>query len=438
MVGRRKLGCIRYVYLSMGFIMIAVTADAMNLTRSHSKKSTVSSPVDLFVGLTVVQDAVTKGAVCLDGSPPAYNLHRGFESGVYSWLIHMEGGGWCHNITACSKRAHTRLGSSIYMGGKLAFSGILSDNQSQNPDFYNWNRVKIRYCDGASFTGDMEEVNQIYKLYYRGQRIWQAVMEDLLLKGMNKAKQALLSGCSAGGLTSFLHCDNFRELLPKSATVKCLGDAGFFIDVQDISGEYFIRSYFNEIIRLQGSVKNLPRNCTSTMNPSKCFFPQYLLPYIETPLFVLNAAYDSWQIKNILAPSEADPYRLWQLCKLDIKNCNSEQLEVMQGYRKEMLSALNITDISTRRGYRDEMLRSLNLARNSIDRGMFINSCYAHCQTEMQDLWHSPNSPRLNSKTIAMSVADWFFDRQLVKEIDCPYRCDSTCHNRVFTEDDED
>ncbi|KAK7854192.1 pectin acetylesterase 7 [Quercus suber] len=27
------------------------------------------------------------------------------------------------------------------------------------PDFYNWNRIKIRYCDGASFTGDVEAVN---------------------------------------------------------------------------------------------------------------------------------------------------------------------------------------------------------------------------------------------------------------------------------------
>lgn len=24
-------------------------------------------------------------------------------------------------------------------------------------DFYNWNRVKIRYCDGASFAGDGED-----------------------------------------------------------------------------------------------------------------------------------------------------------------------------------------------------------------------------------------------------------------------------------------
>lgn len=303
------------------------------------------------------------------------------------------------------------------MAGKLAFSGILGDNQTQNPDFYNWNRVKIRYCDGASFTGDMQEVNEIYKLYYRGQRIWQAVMENLLENGMDKAKQALLSGCSAGGLTSFLHCDNFRELLPKTAKVKCLGDAGFFIDVPDISGIYHIRSYFNEIVTLQGSAKNLPLGCTSTINSSQCFFPQYLLPYINTPLFVLNAAYDSWQIKNILAPSEADPGRHWQLCKLNIENCSSFQLEIIQGYRDEMLSALTVVE-------------------NSTTRGMFINSCYAHCQTEMQDLWHSPNSPRLYSKTIAESVADWFFNRTVVKDIDCRYPCDPTCHNRVFTEED--
>lgn len=28
-------------------------------------------------------------------------------------------------------------------------------------DFYNWNRVKIRYCDGSSFTGDVEAVNPV-------------------------------------------------------------------------------------------------------------------------------------------------------------------------------------------------------------------------------------------------------------------------------------
>jgi len=42
--------------------------------------------------------------------------------------------------------------------------------------------------------------------------------------------QALLSGCSAGGLATLIHCDDFRETLPKDANVKCLVDAGFFLN----------------------------------------------------------------------------------------------------------------------------------------------------------------------------------------------------------------
>ena len=69
----------------------------------------------------------------------------------------------------------------------------------------------------------------------------------------------------------------------------------FFIDEQDITGFYHIRSYFNEVVTLQGSAKNLPLDCTSTMYSIQCFFPQYLLPYINTPIFVLNAAFDQWR-----------------------------------------------------------------------------------------------------------------------------------------------
>jgi len=36
-------------------------------------------------------------------------------------------------------------------------------------------------------------------------------------------------------------------------------------------------------------------------------------------------------------------------------------------------------------------------------------------------------------QTIAESVADWFFDRQVVKLIDCPYPCNPTCHNMDLT-----
>jgi hypothetical protein len=44
------------------------------------------------------------------------------------------------------------------------------------------------------------------------------------------ALQALLSGCSAGGLASILHCDEFRNFFPRKTRVKCLSDAGLFLD----------------------------------------------------------------------------------------------------------------------------------------------------------------------------------------------------------------
>lgn len=93
-------------------------------------------------------------------------------------------------------------------------------------DFYNWNRVRIRYCDGSSFTGDVEAVDpvslryppsivkyiasllpiklvinvhslylyvvylsdQATNLHFRGARVWRAIIDDLLEKGMKNAE----------------------------------------------------------------------------------------------------------------------------------------------------------------------------------------------------------------------------------------------------------
>ncbi|KDO36797.1 hypothetical protein CISIN_1g034206mg [Citrus sinensis] len=44
----------------------------------------------LMVGLTLIQSARAKGAVCLDGTLPGYHLHRGYGSGANSWLIQLE------------------------------------------------------------------------------------------------------------------------------------------------------------------------------------------------------------------------------------------------------------------------------------------------------------------------------------------------------------
>ncbi|XP_038974717.1 pectin acetylesterase 9-like isoform X1 [Phoenix dactylifera] len=377
----------------------------------HSLES--KQEMRLSVAMTIVPHAGSLGAVCLDGSPPAYHLHRGFGAGARNWLLQFEGGGWCDDVSSCLERSRTRRGSTRYMNKLEVFSGILSNNPSMNPDFYDWNRVKLRYCDGASFAGDSVYHNGTTVLYFRGQRIWDAIILDLLPKGLSQAQKVLLSGCSAGGLATFLHCDDLARLLPKATTVKCMSDAGFFLDVKDISGKNTIRSFFSSLVTLQGVQKYLNRNCAGSLDyPYQCFFPQHALTYIRSPYFILNSAYDVYQFHHIFVPPSADPYGHWNRCKSNPAACTANQIAILQGFRSEMLTAL----------------RLFGGSRNG---GMFINSCFAHCQSELQDTWFASNSPRLHNKTIAEVVGDWYFERKVANEIDCPYPCDHTCHNHI-------
>nr|XP_025888422.1 pectin acetylesterase 8-like [Solanum lycopersicum] len=184
----------------------------------------------LYVNITILQSATAQGAVCLDGSPPAYHLHRGYGTGFRSWIIYLEGGSWCESIPDCLDRSTTSLGSSNHMKQHDFFAGVLHNTSKQNPDFHNWNRVKVKYCDGSSFTSDVEQVHPENKLYFRGARIFKAIMEDLWSKGIKSAENAILTGTSAGGLATILNCDKFKYLLPESAKVKCVADAAFFIN----------------------------------------------------------------------------------------------------------------------------------------------------------------------------------------------------------------
>ncbi|KAF5725787.1 hypothetical protein HS088_TW23G00516 [Tripterygium wilfordii] len=85
------------------------------------------------IPITLVQSAVAKGAVCLDGSPPAYHFDKGFGAGINNWLVHIEGGAWCKDAATCLSRKNTERGSSKKMKTDMGFSGILSGKQKSNP-----------------------------------------------------------------------------------------------------------------------------------------------------------------------------------------------------------------------------------------------------------------------------------------------------------------
>ncbi|KAF7034057.1 hypothetical protein CFC21_045111 [Triticum aestivum] len=367
------------------------------------------------VPLTLLAGAQEKGALCLDGTPPGYHLQRGSGDGSNRWLIHLEGGGWCSTTKDCSNRRMYGLGSSNFMKPmRFAGAGILGSDQLQNPDFYNWNKVFVRYCDGASFSGDAEgRAQDGSTLHFRGLRIYQAVIDELMEKGLANATQALLTGCSAGGLATILHCDDFSARFSRDVSVKCLADAGFFLDVMDISGKRSFWSVYDGVVHLQNVREVLPKDCLANKEPTECFFPAELIKSIRTPMFILNSAYDSWQIRNVLVPVSSAPDKSWSSCKDNIRNCNSTQIKVLDGFRNAMLGALNVVE-------------------DKEDWGLFVDSCFTHCQSLYGISWNSEISPRLGNKTIAEAAGDWYHGRSHgVKEIDCEYPCNPTCSGQL-------
>ncbi|XP_057493559.1 pectin acetylesterase 12-like isoform X2 [Actinidia eriantha] len=151
----------------------------------------------------------------------------------------------------------------------------------------------------------------------------------------------------------------------------------------------------------------------TSLDPTSCFFPENLIANVKTPLFILNAAYDSWQVQASLAPASADPSGNWRDCKINVVRCSSSQIQFLQGFRIHMLDAV----------------KGFSMSRQN---GLFINSCFARDQTERQDTWFADDSSVIGNKGIALAVGDWFFDWSGIKAIDCPYPCDKTCHNLFF------
>ncbi|XP_024519433.1 pectin acetylesterase 7 [Selaginella moellendorffii] len=354
------------------------------------------------VGITLLQDARQSGAVCLDGSAPAYHLRPGFGSGAKNWHIRLEGGGWCESSSACATRAKTSHGSSKLMSNQILFNGILSNKYSVNPDFYNWNHVYVRYCDGGSFSADVAVPVRHWSgqaLYFRGLRIFRAVVKHLQTKGLSTAKQALLSGCSAGGLGVVHRCNEFKYLLP-NANVKCLSDAGYFVNGQSIRGNFAMYNYYKGVVNLQKLQNTLARACTSAKDPVQCFFPQQAQGYIRQPTFFVNAAYDNWQLENVKEIS----WRQYSPC---MRFASCFHAKTLQAFRQNLLNGLFYAQ--SRAGW-----------------GTFIDSCFSHCQLEVDIKW---TRPRIHGKSLAKAVGDWYFGRsQSTHYIDCGFpTCNPTC-----------
>lgn len=304
-------------------------------------------------------------ALCLDGSPGGYYVLPGVPgAGGDTFVIHLQGGGWCSSLDDCRARAfdgpvyanQPSLGSSKAWGPgpctpALANStapcvadggsgGLLSSNATINPSLWAATKVYVGYCSGDSFSGSVGPpvpVNATASVYFRGAAIHAAVLADLAARhGLGAASAVLLKGCSAGGVAVYLRADAtaaaLRALAP-GASFAALPGAGLFLDEPSFAGgpargANIVAPLFQWVYETT--------NMTATTTPAcrakfgwRCIFPATLLPFIESRLFVANS----------LADAASQSFIMSLGCDPAAGACSPAALAYLDGFRAAMIAA---------------------------------------------------------------------------------------------------
>ena len=364
-----------------------------------------------------LDSAAAKGGVCLDGTPGAYYIRRKTSFGVPAdpekWIVFMQGGGWCASDQNCLSRAGTGLGSSksyppvpVGMEGQALFDDIA---------FVNHTVVYQKYCDGGSFSGSLSNPpvkvrngsGGMATIYYRGRGIFDGLMDQLLdVEGMHKAKTLLYAGCSAGGLTTYMHADYVTSIMAKrapSAKVVALADAMFSLDHRDVQNDTHWREFMSFVYSMDPNGDMNNEACVVAMadkygvpkgNRSegwRCNFGASVAPFVRTPLFVLNSKFDTWQGKQIIRAGN---------CAGKIASCPKDTLDFWSDYGREMR----------------ELAAGLPPRH-----GVFLHNCQSHCQTS-PGIWDqfSVDGTRMDA-----AFREWYFAALAGTQADVPRHIDN-------------
>jgi len=352
------------------------------------------------------------GAGCLDGSPPGFYFRPGHGANASNFLLWSHGGGWCRNEGECAGRAVTYEGSSWCNPPRgpprqNMASGIMSPDCSINPDFCNWSVAYFIYCDGGSWTGNRDQpvpTSQaeyadppIPQVHLKGRRNLQAIMDELLHNpkfGMVRASQVLYAGASAGGLSMYLHCESVRAMIPMTTSVRCLADAGFFIDHQSVNGQRVYRDTMSYAFRMHNGTSSVSEECIASKAGAKdlhwmCFFADYTLPYIRTPFFVSNSNFDSWAMGNILGAQSY--YGLSPQEQSDYVNCINKYSECDPVWKLAVDT------------WGDAFRHKLTPALVAPQHGLFVNNCHRHHNIDGVEA----SKTRINGQSLLEAVAVW-------------------------------
>ena len=235
--------------------IVAVTQAAAATNASIALATADTAPLVMNDGVPLagfekflLTDFVAAGAVCLDGSPGGGYIRKGDPK---KWIIFHQGGGWCGSDADCAQRANCSHntpgcimgGSCCALGSSTVWGPTYTDayEASQifaDPAFQDYTAVYAMYCDGGSWTGNAESpvVVNGKKVWYRGRRLLDALLDYMLDQGLKTATELMFGGCSAGGLTCYLHADYVASRMPKGVQTRAICDAMFSANVPHYDG----------------------------------------------------------------------------------------------------------------------------------------------------------------------------------------------------------
>ena len=183
------------------------------------------------------------------------------------------------------------------------------------------NCLYMPYGDGASFSGFRPKPwpvppwmggNGTQTLMFRGIKNFDATIAAALQLGLASATEFVLTGGSAGGLSTFLHADRVANVLKHAAPaakVRAAPVVGFFLDHDNFA--HTNETYTNRmkyIYHMQnltfGADGGLMEACSRAFPSAEeqfyCFMSPHMQKTIRTPFFVFNSKFDQWQLGNEL------------------------------------------------------------------------------------------------------------------------------------------
>ena len=376
------------------------------LAGSLAAGSALAANVKMPLSLVPQSRADLDGAVCLDGTVPGYYFApantTADPTAASKWVLYFKGGGWCYDEASCASRAKTDLGSSDHMPASFTFGGVMDSEAAVNPEFAAFNRVVMYYCDGASFSGDNDapyvdaKTNQT--IYFRGRRVLGALLDTLVKShGLGAATDVLLSGGSAGGLSTYLHADRVHDYMkahaPKLTRFKAAPVSGFFLLHANAAGKPVYPNEMQYVYGMQNASAGVHPSCVASLPADeqwRCIFANYSYAHTSTPVFPLQSAIDSWQMGSI-----------WQ----GDKGCATKDFR-----------SCNATEVADLNGYAHDLIADLKNARSSVfpdgkfgapGNGGFVESCLEHCgaQTSKNFMTYA-----IGGVTMQQALSAWWND----------------------------